>query len=427
MTIIGNLRKIRLLAASCLSLAACMPFMGVRAQAQNSTTLYSASAYGAGATALGSTLVARVAPVAVGSGCGTAQVGAHQSATVASVFSPPIITTNVVTTDASSSSNQSRGSADVFQANLLGGFIVADEVKAVSTTTSNNGVLSVSSAGSHFVNLIIAGNKISDTPAPNTTIQLTGFGKVVLNEQLSSSSANQVRLTVNMIHVYVTVANNVLGLKVGTQIIVANASSGITFVTGPSAIDGFAYGAYVSARPLLLTVGPVGYVSLPCFGDEDATQTSTVASVNVPGVLNSLTITDTVQGDADPGDSHTHSTSQTQAANVLAGFITADVIQAQANASTTDGTNFTFTSSGSFLNLKVQGHPEITDNVAPNTTVSIAGLGTLYLHRVIQGKNTIEVRMIELVVNQQNRFGLPLGADIRVTVAEASLHSINKP
>lgn len=228
-----------------------------------------------------------------------------------------------------------------------------------------------------------------------------------------------------MIHVYVTVAN-VLGVKVGTQIIVANAASGIEEVSGPAALDGFAYGAYVSAKPLV-QLGPVAEVSLSCMGDDDATQTVTVASVNVPTILSSATITDTVQGDAITDDSHSKSTSTTQNANLLGGLLTASLIKDEADASTTEGINFNFSSSGSFVNLVVHGHPEIHDNVAPNTTVSIAGLGTLYLHRVIQTNNSIEVRMVELVVNEHNTLGLPIGADIRITVAEASLHNINHP
>jgi hypothetical protein len=58
---------------------------------------------------------------------------------------------------------------------------------------------------------------------------------------------------------------------------------------------------------------------------------------------------------------------------------------------------------------------------APNTKVSIAGLGTLWLHRVIQTSTSIEVRMVELVVDASNTLGLPIGADVRIAVAHSAI------
>jgi hypothetical protein len=54
--------------------------------------------------------------------------------------------------------------------------------------------------------------------------------------------------------------------------------------------------------------------------------------------------------------------------------------------------------------------------------VRIAGLGALWLHRVVKGSNSIEVRMIELIVKHDNALGLPIGSDIQIAVAHASVH-----
>jgi hypothetical protein len=59
--------------------------------------------------------------------------------------------------------------------------------------------------------------------------------------------------------------------------------------------------------------------------------------------------------------------------------------------------------------------------------VTLAGIGTLYLHRVIQGTNNIQVRMIEVVLAAGNVLGLPTGTDIIVASASASLHSPAHP
>ena len=117
-------------------------------------------------------------------------------------------------------------------------------------------------------------------------------------------------------------------------------------------------------------------------------------------------------------------TSTVHGSNLASKLLTAKVIKADANASTTDGITFTFSDTGSkFVGVKVSGHPEINDNVPPNTKVKISGLGTLWLHRVIEGNNYIEVRMVELIVTQANTFGIAVGTDVRIADAHVSLHT----
>jgi hypothetical protein len=74
--------------------------------------------------------------------------------------------------------------------------------------------------------------------------------------------------------------------------------------------------------------------------------------------------------------------------------------------------------------LAVAGYPAINDSVPYNTQVSIAGLGTLYLKRVISNfpnPDSTEVRMIELVINQTNSYNLPIGADIIISDAQITI------
>jgi len=58
--------------------------------------------------------------------------------------------------------------------------------------------------------------------------------------------------------------------------------------------------------------------------------------------------------------------------------------------------------------------------------VTLAGIGTLYLKREIQGANNIQIRMIELVLTS-SYMGLPTGTHVYVGVASASLHSPAQP
>ena len=415
-------RPLSRLVAVCTCLAAAMPFVASRSLAQEPFLEFSASAYGTFAFVGNTVTTARTAPVSVGGGCGTPQVGETSSGTVASLNALPIVQTGLVNTNAASATNEATASSDVHQINLLGGLVVGDEVEAVSTTSKDNTGFHVSAAGSNLVNLVVGGVAITSVPAPNTTIPLAGFGHVVLNEQIVSGSSSNQRLTVNMIHVFVTAAN-VLNVKVGTQIIVADAVSGLTEVNGPATLDGTAYGTQVAGA--LIKSSPTAPVSVGCQGN--SLITNTLLGINVPNVLTTGTIQDTAQGSVTPAQSSVQTTASIQTANLLNGIITADAIQAQANASTTDGTTFNFSSSGSFVNLSVSGHPEITASVPPNTKVTLTGIGTLYLHRVIQGSNNIQVRMIELVLASGNILGLPTGTDVIVASASASLHSPTHP
>ena len=402
-------------------LAAAMTFVALNS-VQAAFLNYSASAYGTYAF-VGSTVVAgQTAPVNVGPGCGTAAINVSASGTVLSVTKPPNITTGQINTNAASALNQATGTADVHNIGLLGVLITATDVKAVSTTSQDNTGFHSSAAGSSWSNLVVAGMPQADVNnvPPNTTIQLAGFGKVVLNEQIVSGTSSSKKLTVNMIHVYVTIANN-LGIPVGTQIIVSHAVSGLTQVGGPGTLDGTAFGTSVNSTTIKSS--PTAPASVGCLGN--ALITKDQVGINVPFVLSSGTIHDTAQGSITASLSSAQTSSAVQSVNLLNGTITANTVQGQANASTTNGTTFNFSQSGSFVNLKVQGHA--MGNVAANTQINLSGIGTLYLHRVIPGTNSITVHMIELVLASGNVLGLPTGMRIIVCSSSASLHSPAHP
>jgi len=105
-------------------------------------------------------------------------------------------------------------------------------------------------------------------------------------------------------------------------------------------------------------------------------------------------------------------------------------VKSQANASTTNGTTFNFSDSGSSsTGLVVQGvaYANVAANTKITLTVNGKTLGTLYLHRVIQNANSITVRAIDLVIAAGNSLNLPAGTHIVVGSASASLHSPAHP
>src|SRR5713101_4319089 len=394
---------------SLLALAICAGFTSA-ANAQNSPGpgfQFSADAYGTHAT-LGNTVVAGKTAVSTLGPCGTTEPPVHTENTVLTASLPPLFTTGVINT-----------TADVHDASLLGGLITADEVRAVSTTTHDATGFHTSAAGSTFANLVVAGVPIFVNPAPNTVINLAGFGHVVLNEQISKVKSTHASLEVNMIHVFITHAN-ILNIPIGTEIIVSHAFSSLTSGVNGT-LDGTAYGTKASVGNVV-TSGPSALLNMSCLGTNGNLKTNSVAQVQVPLLFSVGDVVDTTLGTVNGTSAVGETTSTVQAVTVVTDLVTASLVKADAHASKING-NLSFSDTGStFVGLSVKGFPEINDNVPPNTRLSIAGLGTLWLHRVLHTSNSIEVRMIELIVTESNSIGIPIGTDIQVAVAEASVH-----
>ena len=392
------------------------------------TQSYLGSAYGTSAFVGNTVLVGQIAPVTLGGTCGTSQQPLNVPGTAAGVNLFPIINGGAVNTDVSSSAQTAQASSDTTSLNLLSGLIIAQEIKAVSTTTlQSDGSFQVSSAGSTFNNLVILGQVYNGSVPANTRINLPLFGYVVLNEQTSNIVNSAANLTVNMLHIHITLPN-VLGLQVGTEVVVSNANSGMLNVFAPAIMSSQSFGTEVLGP--LLDSSPTAPVVTPCLGTHGTAMVNTVAALNLPPILNSGTIVNTGETNLTIPMSSGRSTSTVEGLNLLNGLITANVLTAQVVASADDTYHVLSNPSDNFLGISVAGHPEITDNVPYNTSVSLAGLGTLYLKRIIhtgQPNGSIEMRSLELVINQNNSYGLPIGLDLIVGDAEMLIVAHNAP
>ena len=418
-----SLVTLRPLLATSLILALVILCTPVNSLANTPETLtYEGSAYGTSAFVGSTILVGQTAPITLGGVCGTPQQPVMVTGNSAGVNLPPIVTGGATNTTASSSLNMAQATADTVSINLVAGLISAQEIKAVTTTTiDSSGVLHVSSTGSTFNNLVILGHVYNGSVPANTRITLPLLGYVVLNEQTSNVGTNSASLAINMVHVHVT-GFNLLGLQVGTEIIVSNAVSGIINVFAPAIITGGSFATQVTGNPL--TSAQTAPVALPCLGTRGVILTNTLAGLTLTSILTSGTITDTAESNLNNVASSGITTSTLQNLNLLSGLVTASVIRSQTNTFINSSTHYLLSGSGSFVNLTVAGHPEINDHVAPNTQVSIAGLGTLYLYRIINNfpsPHSVEVRMVELVVTESNPLGLPIGLDVIVVDANQQL------
>lgn len=378
------------------------------------TQSYQGSAFGTSAFVGNTVLVGQTAPVTLGGTCGTSQQPLNIPASAAGVSLPPIVSGGAVNTDVSSSAQNAQATSNTASISLLAGLISAQGLTAVSNTTLSNGTFQVNSTGTNFNHLVILGHVYNGSVPANTRVNLPLIGYVVLNEQTSNISNAMANLTVNMIHVHITVLN-ILGLQVGTEVIVSSATSGMLNVFAPAILNGQSFGTEVLGN--LLSSAPTAPVILPCLGTNGALMTNTLAGINLPSILNSGTVTNTGESNLTNSSSSGNTKSTVTGLNLLNGLVTANVMTAQVTTVVNDNIAVFSTGVDNFVGISVAGHPEITDNIPYNTSVNLAGLGTLYLKRVVHGvppQHSTEVRSLELVVNVNNSYGLPIGLDVIV-------------
>jgi hypothetical protein len=393
----------------------------LKGAAAGGRTLLRASAYGTEAHVGGILISSQTAPSTL-PGCGTFTPPEHAQNTIASVDSPLLIHTGVISTTADGTvdvdgTQRAAASAEANDVSLLGGVITADTLRLVSTTTHDLAGFHTTTDGTQWVNLTVNGVSIG-TPGVNQRVNLPGLGYVVINEQRTQTTARSKTFTVNLLHVVITDPDP--GMEFGTEITVASATSGITLGL-QGALSGFAYGTYVviHGSPGVVISGQTAPVILGCAGTKGNTITSTIATVSVPGILTGGAVTDTAWGQMGQNKVRGETTSTIAGLNLVDGLVTADTIKADGHASTLDGgVTFSVSDAGSqFVNLQVAGFPAIGDDVAMNTKVVIAGLGTLWFRHTYVVKNAIAIIMVELFVDQDNSYGIPIGADIQVGVS----------
>lgn len=369
------------------------------------------------------------------------------SNTVATVNLPIIgtlgvLNSNVDANQAADGTITSHARSNLANLNLLGGLITGQLLQSdVVAKMDSSGNITFDTSASTLVNLNVAGLLHVDlNAAPNTTIDLNVLGitgHVTLNEQ-QVTSAGRV-MTVRAVHVVIDqpdLLRGLLGVKPLTDIVIAQARAG--FTESRTNIDGMAYGSLVKVGGLL-RLGPSARVGEPCKGTGGTPVTNTLVSVNLPPILN-LGVMDTGVNGVTSNNSTSWSAAAAKVLNLnLLGLVKADAIFSVAYAQKDTGGNVTLDTavpsdktcpvvtqtgepcSTKFLTLVVLGSP-ITIDVSPNTKVSIPGLATLYLNRVIKTSDSIEVRGLDLSVLNNNPLGVLLGTTVRLAVAHASVH-----
>jgi hypothetical protein len=354
-------------------------------------------------------------------GCG-AQAGVTRTNTVAAVSAQPALSSGTINTSAASQSTaaavDSTASSNVQSVSLLNGLVSASAVTSVSTTSKDKstGAFGVSAAGTQFAGLSVAGVPISGTPPANTKLTLPGVGYVVLNQQAPNIGRRSAHMTVIGIHVVVTITTPVA--TAGTQIDVSYATSSLG---GPvlGLLNGVGYGASAHVGGNVIA-GEEFPQPMPCLGTHGNTRTNSAASVTIPAVPSTGTVTDTANGTTNGHRVAGEVTAAVQNLNLLNGMVTATAVEADVTAS---GNPPSFGDKSSFVGLSVAGQPGIGDNVPPNTKVPLSGIGTLWLHRVVQTGTSTRVIMIQLNVTvPANPLGLTPGTVVNIASAQVGVN-----
>ncbi len=165
-----------------------------------------------------------------------------------------------------------------------------------------------------------------------------------------------------------------------------------------TAVDGGAFGAQASVTLVALppaTLAATPTVSLPSTGGGPFTDS--VASVNLTGILSTGVLDiSTAGGNLNSHAGYATSSASVADVDVLSGVLTADVI-ASTCTSNGDGSS----ASTTLTNASVSGGSALAVNPAPNTVVTLPGVGTITLNEqtgtdVVGSISTITVTAIHV-------------------------------
>lgn len=304
--------------------------------------------------------------------------------------------------------------------NLLGGLISATTLKTVTSSTYTPAKTSYGTNSTTVAGLKIAGRTFPLGAAPNTTIALTLGGKplakVVLNEQYKATVNGLVNATTTALHLTIS-ASNTLGLPIGTNVYIGRSYAALK-ATPAGFATGSAYGTRTTVAGAVKS-GPTALAGVACDGGD---RTASIASSAVPGLVNLGAVKSTTSSVTTPKLTSS-ATNQITGLGVLGSLISARAITA---STTTSRSSFTApattTDTSKFAGLKIAGVPVITDSVRPNTTINLASLGTVTLHKVTKTALGIRVVMISITLNK-TLGSLAKGTVVEIGVSETGVQN----
>lgn len=303
---------------------------------------------------------------------------------------------------------------------LLGGRIVVNAVDTTSTVSIVDGI-ATPSGGTRLAGISIAGTTLPIDIGKNFTVDLPGIARVTLNYSQGANTSDATAVQSNA-GILVTLLSAIGTHPAGTTILVTptQASAGLPNTPLGVGIGGSGYTTQVSANVLgLVNVisGPTARATMPPGGTAGKDVTNNTVGVNVPQVLTTGLLSNTVNGSVAPTASRSTVTSKVAAVNVLNGLIRADAVVSKAEAYKAAGQPIELRPSATLVNLVIAGQA-IPVTVAPNTTLNVAGLGQVVLNQQVRTATGLTVRALVVKVGTAG-LGLPLGTTVELGVANA--------
>jgi hypothetical protein len=302
--------------------------------------------------------------------------------------------------------------------NLLGGLVKADAVETTTVVSGTPLTGLTSEAETKYVNLRIVGVELPVNIPKNYKVSIPGVATIVINASYSQTQDGGI-LTHTGYGLGIWLLNPYQGAPTGSTIILNPTFTGMAppVPVDQPTVGGYAYGTQVLASVGSDVDGQVGKtatVGVPPGSSGGRIARNTTATVKVPGVINLGAVTSTSQSTASPGYADVTTTNEIAGVNLFNGLITADALKVVSTSKKENGV-LTRSMKLTFVNLVVAGQP-IDINVAPNTTINVAGLGKVVINDQIKTFNANRIRGIYIKLLEPNG-GLETGAEVEVAVA----------
>jgi len=309
--------------------------------------------------------------------------------------------------------------------NLLGGLVTADALETKVRTVARADGSSTSTAATKLLGIKVVGVKLPLNIPKNYQVTIPGVATVSLN-YLWTAKDGYTRAA-RAWALGVTLIKPREGYAAGVTLLINPVNHGVAQAeeTFGAELGGGAYGTRVRADVgdhARVYSDRTAAIITPVGSSAGKTLQNQTLGINVPGVLTTGVVTSTTYSTKDnKGNAEIRNVNQTAKLNILGGLIKADALKVTAVGKMQDG-NWTSRLEMTTVNLVVAGI-KIPINVEPNTTIDVAGLGTVTLNqqqeRPAAGQNAIFALRIVL---DTSRVGLPVGAVIEAGAAYTSIH-----
>lgn len=339
------------------------------------------------------------------------------------VLKAKALSTSSATSKTADGGSQVQSISKAAGVSLLKGLIKLNAVTTTSTVSVDSHGLASFEGHTNLLGLVINGRNIPIDVAKNTAITIPGIAKVTLNQTKGENTSDfgakvqSAGITVELLKARQTLAS-------GTTILVTPTEAAIApnITTEGPTLAGTAYALKASikvGKAVKVLAGPFAaqYVAPGGTAGKDVDQNTVKAKLSP--ILTAGVVGTTVNGSRTPTLSRVTVEAHAAKVNLLGGAVMLDAITSTATASrSASASQPTVSGDTSIVNLRLAGKP-INIKAEPNTTIDVAGLGTIILNQQFRTLNGLVVRGLVVVLSTK-KLGLPIGTEVELATTLAS-------